>query len=101
MKKKIGILTGGGDCPGLNAVIRGVVKGAIINRGWQVVGIEDGFDGLLDQKKIRSLTLEDVRGILPRGGTILGTTNRGNPFSYPVEKKGRVELVDISDLVVA
>lgn len=100
MKKKIGILTGGGDCPGLNAVIRGVVKGAIINRGWQVFGIEDGFDGLLDQKKVRVLTLEDVRGILPRGGTILGTTNRGNPFSYPVEKNGRVELVDISDRVV-
>jgi 6-phosphofructokinase 1 len=101
LKKKIGILTGGGDCPGLNAVIRGVVKGATIKRGWEVIGIEDGFDGLLDFNKCRTLTLDDVRGILPRGGTILGTTNRGNPFSYPVEKDGRIELVDISGRVIA
>ena len=84
MSKTIGILTGGGDCPGLNAVIRGVVKSAIIRHGWQVIGIEDGFDGLLDLTKCNPLTLDSVRGILPRGGTILGTTNRGNPFSYPV-----------------
>ena len=96
MNKRIGILTGGGDCPGLNAVIRGVVKGAILNRGWEVVGIEDGFDGLLNPAKCRPLSLEDVRGILPRGGTILGTTNSGNPFLFPVEKSGRVEIVDIS-----
>lgn len=101
MKKRIGILTGGGDCPGLNAVIRGVVKSAIIGRGWDVIGIEDGFDGFLDNDKARPLRLEDVRGILPRGGTILGTTNRGNPFSYPVEIDGEVKLVDISDRVVA
>ncbi|GFE58348.1 6-phosphofructokinase [Geobacter sp. AOG1] len=99
--KRIGILTGGGDCPGLNAVIRGVVKGALIGRGWEVIGIEDGFDGLLDQSKCRLLTLDDVRGILPRGGTILGTTNRGNPFSFPVEKNGTTEFIDISDQVVA
>lgn len=99
--KRIGILTGGGDCPGLNAVIRGVVKGAIIGRGWEVVGIEDGFDGLLDQKKMRGLTLDDVRGILPRGGTILGTTNRGNPFSSAVERNGRIETVDLSARVLA
>ena len=100
MNKKIGILTGGGDCPGLNAVIRGVVKSAIIRHGWEVVGIEDGFDGLLDLKKCRPLTLESVRGILPRGGTILGTTNRGNPFSYPVEQGGKMVAVDLSDRVV-
>ncbi len=99
--KRIGILTGGGDCPGLNAVIRGVVKGAILRRGWEVVGIEDGFDGLLDEQKMRLMTLEDVRGILPRGGTILGTTNRGNPFCYPVEIDGRREMIDVSDRVVA
>lgn len=99
--KRIGILTGGGDCPGLNAVIRAVVKGAVIRRQWEVVGIEDGFDGLLDEQKMRTLTLEDVRGILPRGGTILGTTNRGNPFSYPVEKDGKIAMVDISDKVIA
>ena len=100
MSKKIGILTGGGDCPGLNAVIRGVVKSAIIRHGWQVIGIEDGFDGLLDLNKCRPLELESVRGILPRGGTILGTTNRGNPFDYPVEQDGKVVHVDYSDKVV-
>ncbi|MCM2359937.1 MAG: 6-phosphofructokinase [Geobacteraceae bacterium] len=101
MTKRIGILTGGGDCPGLNAVIRGVVKGAVLKRGWEVVGIEDGFDGLLAPEKCRLLSLEDVRGILPRGGTILGTTNRGNPFSYPVVKNGKTEFIDISAQVVA
>jgi 6-phosphofructokinase 1 len=100
MAKRIGILTGGGDCPGLNAVIRALVKGAILKRGWEVVGIEDGFDGLLEESKMRPLGLNEVRGILPRGGTILGTTNRGNPFSYPVEKNGKLEIVDISDRVV-
>jgi len=100
MSKTIGILTGGGDCPGLNAVIRGVVKSAIIRHGWQVIGIEDGFDGLLDLNKCRALTMESVRGILPRGGTILGTTNRGNPFDYPVEKDGKTLQLDYSDRVV-
>lgn len=101
MSKKIGILTGGGDCPGLNAVIRGVVKSAIIRHSWEVIGIEDGFDGLFDLKKCRPLTLESVRGILPRGGTILGTTNRGNPFSCPIELEGRTVQVDCSDTVMA
>ena len=100
MSKTIAILTGGGDCPGLNAVIRGVVKSAIIRHGWQVIGIEDGFDGLLDLNKCRPLTLESVRGILPRGGTILGTSNRGNPFEYPVEEDGKIIHRDISDQVV-
>ena len=97
MPKTIGILTGGGDCPGLNAVIRGVVKSAVIRHGWQVIGIEDGFDGLMDLAKCRPLTLENVRGILPRGGTILGATNRGNPFSYPVGQNGKIEHVDFSE----
>jgi len=101
MTKKIAILTGGGDCPGLNAVIRGVVKSAVIGRGWEVIGIEDGFDGLLHPEKCRVLGLEDVRGILPRGGTILGTTNRGNPFCFPMLRKGKMELVDVSDEVVS
>ena len=96
----IGILTGGGDCPGLNAVIRGVVKSAIIRHGWNVIGIEDGFDGLLNPEKCRPLTLDSVRGILPRGGTILGTTNRGNPFEYPLEQDGKIIRVDYSDRVV-
>ncbi len=100
MTKRIGILTGGGDCPGLNAVIRGVVKSAVC-RGWEVVGIEDGFDGFLHAEKCRVLGLEEVRGILPRGGTILGTTNRGNPFCYPIMRDGKVEQVDVSDEVVS
>jgi 6-phosphofructokinase 1 len=100
MTKTIGILTGGGDCPGLNAVIRGVVKSAIIRHGWRVIGIEDGFDGLLSLATCKPLTLESVRGILPRGGTILGTTNHGNPFSYPVEQEGAIVLQDLSAKVV-
>ena len=101
MAKRIGILTGGGDCPGLNAVIRGVVRSAVIGRGWQVIGIEDGFDGFLHPEKCRVLGISDVRGILPRGGTILGTTNRGNPFSYPMQRDGKLEMVDVSDEVVS
>lgn len=100
MGKKIGILTGGGDCPGLNAVIRAVVKSAVIRHDWEVIGIEDGFDGLLDPAKCKPLTLESVRGILPRGGTILGTTNHGNPFCYPVEREGTIVYADYSDLVI-
>lgn len=100
MKKRIAVLTGGGDCPGLNAVIRGIVKGSILKRGWEVIGIEDGFDGFLDDQKRRSMSLDSVRGILPRGGTILGTSNRGNPFSYPVNEGGHIKLVDVSNAVV-
>jgi 6-phosphofructokinase 1 len=76
------VLTGGGDAPGLNAVIRAVVKSAC-NAGVEVVGLEDSFDGLLDPSRTRVLTPKDVTGILRLGGTILGTTNRGNPFEYP------------------
>ena len=79
---KIGVLTGGGDAPGLNAVIRAVVKAAV-NNGIEVIGLEDSFDGLLDPGRTRVLTAGDVTGILRLGGTILGTTNRGNPFEYP------------------
>jgi phosphofructokinase-like protein len=101
MSHTIAILTGGGDCPGLNAVIRGVVRSAVLTRGWRVIGIEDGFDGLVGQPRWRELTLDAVRGILPRGGTILGTSNRGNPLAYPVEKNGETRLVDLSAEVVA
>jgi 6-phosphofructokinase 1 len=75
--KTIGLITGGGDAPGLNAVIRAVVKTAVSEYGLRVVGIEDGFEGLLDETHTRPLTPADVRGLLPRGGTILGTRNRG------------------------
>jgi ATP-dependent phosphofructokinase / diphosphate-dependent phosphofructokinase len=81
--KRIGVLTGGGDAPGLNAVIRAVVKTAC-NAGIEVVGLEDSFDGLIEPGRSRVLTPRDVTGILRLGGTILGTTNRGNPFAYPV-----------------
>lgn len=74
----IGILTGGGDAPGLNAVIRAVVKTATCEYGMRVIGIEDGFEGLLGATKTRLLSPGDVRGLLPRGGTILGTRNRGH-----------------------
>lgn len=100
MTRTIAILTGGGDCPGLNAVIRGVVRSAVLVRGWRVIGIEDGFDGLVGEPRWRELTLDSVRGILPRGGTILGTSNRGNPLAYPVEENGTTRLVDLSADVV-
>ncbi|MBO8126617.1 MAG: 6-phosphofructokinase [Firmicutes bacterium] len=80
--KRIGVLTGGGDCPGLNAVIRAVVKTAVNRYDLEVMGINDGFEGLI-HGWIKPLTPADVVGILPRGGTILGTTNRANPFQYP------------------
>jgi ATP-dependent phosphofructokinase / diphosphate-dependent phosphofructokinase len=80
--RRIGVLTGGGDAPGLNAVIRAVVKSARNLYGWDVLGVEDGFDGLINPEKAYPLTADNVRGILPRGGTILGTNNRGNPFKY-------------------
>ncbi|TFH54289.1 MAG: ATP-dependent 6-phosphofructokinase, partial [Candidatus Zixiibacteriota bacterium] len=100
MTKKIAILTGGGDCPGLNAVIRGVVRSSILQHGWRVIGIRDGFDGLVNGPDVVDLDLNAVRGILPRGGTILGTSNRGNPFAYPVERNGSMVLEDVSTRVM-
>jgi phosphofructokinase-like protein len=97
-RSRIGVLTGGGDAPGLNAVIRAVVK-AGWNAGLEVIGLEDSFDGLLDRSRSRPLTPRDVTGILRLGGTILGTTNRGNPFEYPVD--GGAGKADYSDRVVA
>ncbi len=72
-KKRVGILTGGGDCPGLNAAIRAVVKAGITVHNFEIFGIETGFEGLI-QKRARPLTLEMVRGIINIGGTILGAT---------------------------
>jgi len=94
---RIGVLTGGGDAPGLNAVIRAVVKAAW-NSGIECVGIEDSFDGLIEPGRSRVLTPRDVTGILRLGGTILGTTNRGNPFAYPVGTSEGTH--DYSDRVV-
>jgi ATP-dependent phosphofructokinase / diphosphate-dependent phosphofructokinase len=97
----IGISTGGGDAPGLNAVIRAAVKCAILKYKWKVIGIPDGFDGLIFPEYARELTLQTVSGILPRGGTILGTTNRGNPFEYRSIENGVEIKRDISDQVLA
>jgi 6-phosphofructokinase 1 len=96
----IGICTGGGDAPGLNAVIRAAVKCAILKYNWKVIGIPDGFDGLIWLEKSHELTLKHVSGILPRGGTILGTTNRGNPFKYCTIENGKELVRDISDQVI-
>ncbi|MDQ3650892.1 MAG: ATP-dependent 6-phosphofructokinase [Acidobacteriota bacterium] len=78
MLKTIGIVTGGGDAPGLNAVIRAAVKTAVGEYGMRVIGIEDSFEGLLGETVTRELKPSNVRGLLPRGGTILGTRNRGS-----------------------
>jgi len=97
----IGIGTGGGDAPGLNAVIRAATKAAIIKYGWKVIGIPDGFDGLIWPEKSFELTLKEVSGILPRGGTILGTTNRGDPFHYRTIENGKEVSRDISSQIIA
>jgi 6-phosphofructokinase len=97
--QRLGLLTGGGDAPGLNAVIRAVVKTAGGAYGCEVVGIEDGYDGLLMPDRAATLTPEAVRGLLARGGTILGAANRGNPFARKVIRGGQAVVEDISDQV--
>ena len=97
---RIAISTGGGDAPGLNAVIRAAVLSAI-NRGWEVLGIKRGFAGLLGEDEVVQLTKESVRGIMHLGGTILRTTNRGNPFYYPRKRAdGTYEEIDRSDELI-
>lgn len=78
---RVGVLTGGGDCPGLNAVIRAVTKSLILEQSAEVIGFEDGFLGLIEQRA-RPLRFQDASGILTRGGTILGTSNKANPFAF-------------------
>lgn len=103
--KRIAISTGGGDAPGLNAVIRAVTLSAL-NRGWECYGIRDGFNGLLMPEHyieggLIRLTREKVRGITHLGGTIIGTTSRGNPLKFPIRHPdGTVEEVDRSDELV-
>jgi ATP-dependent phosphofructokinase / diphosphate-dependent phosphofructokinase len=101
MIKRLGILTGGGDAPGLNAVIRAAVKTAVLTYGCEVVGIRNGYDGLVTEGAIAPLGLNEVSGLLARGGTILGTANRGNPFARQVVRDGETVVEDITDLVVA
>ena len=106
--KKIAILTGGGDCPGLNAVIRAVVKTAIIKYGLEVVGIKKGYHCLY-HKDFIPLTLESVQEILSEGGTILKSSNKDNLFKYPVRDSegnivkvdGKIQYEDVSDVAVA
>jgi 6-phosphofructokinase 1 len=98
--KKIAINTGGGDAPGLNAVIEAVVM-ASSKKNWDVYGIKNGYAGLLNTNEIMRLTPEQVRGISSLGGTIIGTTNKGNPFKMPVTTTtGEIEFRDVSDKVV-
>ena len=98
--KTIGILTGGGDCPGINAVIRAVAKKAMLEQGLGVIGIEDGYDGLI-RRKCRRLALSDVSGILTLGGTILGASKISNPYQYAVRKGTSVVFRDVSRRAIA
>jgi len=101
MIRRIAINTGGGDAPGLNAVIGSVALSAL-NHGWEVLGIRNGYEGIIesDPEAIIKLDREQVRGIFRMGGTILGTTNRGDPFHYPVEVGGKKVPTDVSDRIV-
>ncbi len=97
--KKIGILTGGGDCPGLNAVIRAIVRKGILRYGYELIGYKFGYRGLYNNDFI-PLTLDAVSGILHRGGTILYSSNKDNLFNYNVEENGAIVKKDVSDVAV-
>ncbi len=97
--QRIGVLTGGGDCPGLNAVIRAVTKTAIVRYGLEVVGIEDGFQGLIENR-LHPLKTQDVSNILTLGGTILGTNNRCDPRRYPVTENGQTQWRDVTQRAI-
>jgi ATP-dependent phosphofructokinase / diphosphate-dependent phosphofructokinase len=92
-------MTGGGDCPGLNAAIRAVAKAAILEHQMEVVGIQDGFEGLVENR-VMKLDYESVSGILTHGGTILGTSNKADPFQWPEEKQGEITHWDASEQVI-
>ena len=101
MSKRIGILTGGGDCPGLNAVIRAVVLHAEGTYNYDVIGVRNGFEGLYEAD-YTDLSTRSVSHILARGGTVIGSSNRANPFAYPVKlPDGRVEIHDVSKRCLA
>ena len=98
--KKVVISTGGGDAPGLNAVIYAVVH-ACYRRGWEVYGSKSGYKGFLDPEAMVRLDLHNVEGIYATGGTILGSTNKGNPFAKPVENlAGEIQIIDVSDKIM-
>lgn len=98
--KKVVISTGGGDAPGLNAVIYAVVH-CCIRRGWEVYGSKSGYGGFLDMEDMVQLNIRSVEGIYSTGGTILGSTNKGNPFARPIENlAGEIQIVDVSDKIM-
>ncbi len=97
--KRIGLLTGGGDCPGLNAVIRAVTKAAMNEHKLEVYGVQDGFLGLI-QNRMHPLQWNEVSNILTQGGTILGTSNQANPQRFAIERGGKTEWVDVTDRVI-
>ena len=101
-KKKILVLTGGGDCPGLNAVIRGIAKRAIKEKGWDLYGSIEAFNGVLNEpQEIVRLTSRRTAGIHVRGGTILKTTSKSNPIKFPVTQKDQTtQFIDRSDELV-
>ena len=98
--RRIGILTGGGDAPGLNAVIRAAVKTASNEYRCEVIGIEDGYHGVI-HNRCRKLEYNDVSGILTLGGTILGTSKSANPYRYAIKKGNKLEFKDMSKTAVA
>lgn len=97
--KKIALLTGGGDCPGLNAVIRAATKSAILNYGYEVIGYKFGYRGLYNNDFVK-LDLSSVSGILSRGGTILYSSNKDNLFDYSVKENGKNIKKDVSDVAI-
>jgi 6-phosphofructokinase 1 len=97
--KRVGVLTGGGDCPGLNAVISAIVKTAERDYNWEVIGFLDGYEGLIENRYM-SLGLKDVSGIMALGGTILGSSNRANPFRFPVLQDEEYVYLDRSSQAV-
>ncbi|MEL6134722.1 MAG: 6-phosphofructokinase, partial [Bacteroidota bacterium] len=94
MKKKVLVVTGGGDCPGLNAVIRAIYKRSKLEPDWEVVGSIDAYNGILkDPPELMPLNSQNTGGIHVKGGTIIGTTNKGEPFNFPFEHPdGRIEV---------
>ncbi len=97
--RRIAILTGGGDCPGINAVIRAVTKKAILKYGMEVIGIEDGYHGVI-HNRYRKLEYDNVSGILTQGGTILGTSKTANPYRYAIKKGNKLIFKDMSKTAV-
>lgn len=98
--RRIAVSTSGGDAPGLNAVIRGLTKTAVLKHRWEVLGLLNGLEGLIDTSKVIHLGLDEVRGLLSRGGTMLGAASHGNPFARHVVRDGQAVEEDLRPLMV-